>query len=393
MHTVWKNGTLFIVELNKIRLYQLQKQNLIQMADASDYPELLKEHIGLHSTDYLTPYLSLWARIENFEPKILFNDLNEHRNALRIRAFRGTLFIVHTDNLKDILDGSKHFLASRIAEAQKYGSKIGTDLNSLEKKVVGLLLNNNFLTISQIKKELAKQLNGNQFLILQRYLEFKNILARTSQRYITDQMIRYGLMEEWIPDFAFNELNSEEAIINLISKYIKIFGPVCLDDLCWWFPLSKTIAKQKLENVKQNLIVFDLNNREYMMAIDDFHQFEEFKPPKDNEPIVNFLPYEDHFPKAYSIRNWFLSEEISPLVYKKGTIYRGQIFPSIWLNGEIIGNWELEWVDKAKSAMKVEITNIYEKLHLSSKITQLIKRQRRELENFVNEKLVPLTSK
>ena len=43
--------------------------------------------------------------------------------------------------------------------------------------------------------------------------------------------------------------------------------------------------------------------------------------------------------------------------------------------------------------MKVAITEIHKKLSLSQQINQLIERQRQELENFVNEKLVPLMNK
>jgi len=381
------------MELNKIRFYQLHKQNLIQKAKPDEYANLLKAHIGLHSTDYLTPYLSLWARVENFEPKLLFNDLNEPWNALRIRAFRGTIFVVHKKNLKNILGASKIFQSSTVNNFEKFLSKMGLNSATIEQKVVNLLSDKKDLTVHELKKLLDDQLTGEYFTFTLRYLEFKGVLVRTNHRYITDKVIRYGLMDEWFPEIAVDEIDSEEALQTLILNYVCKFGPVCLDDLSWWLPINKTLARKMIDKLNEQLICFDFNDREYFMEKDDYERLKDFELPDNQQPIINFIPYEDHFPKAYSIRNWFLSEAVSPLVHKKGVIYRGQIFPSIWLNGEIIGGWEMNWIDKAKSAMKVEIINIYEKLNLSKQITQLIESQRTELENFVNEKLVPLMNK
>jgi hypothetical protein len=381
------------MDFKKIRFYHLHKQNLIQKAAASDYSKLLIDHIGLHSTDYLTPYLSLWARVKDFEPKFLFDDLNEPCNALRMRAFRGTIFVIHRENLKNILSGSKKFLGSIIKQNEKFLLKAGLDLSSIEQAVVKLLSHKNMLTGNEIKKQLPDHLIGEYFNYALRYLEFSGILMRTSHRHITDKVIRYGLMEQCFPDITTSGINPDEALKALVLKYIKKFGPICLEDLSWWLSITKTAARQVLEALNQNLISFNFNQQDYYMEQDDYKKWEEFSLNRIEVPIVNFLPYEDHFPKAYSTRNWFLSEEVSRLVQKEGTIFLGQIFPSIWLNGEIIGGWEMNWVDKTKSEMNLEVTEVNKKLNLSYQINQLIESQRKELETFVNEKLVPLMNK
>ena len=60
------------MDLNKRRLYQLSKQDMISGQGDNDHNELMKQHIALHCTDDLTPYLSLRARIANFDPGRLF---------------------------------------------------------------------------------------------------------------------------------------------------------------------------------------------------------------------------------------------------------------------------------------------------------------------------------
>jgi hypothetical protein len=378
---------------NKIRYYQLHKQNLIEQAETGNYQKLLKEHIGLHSTDFLTPFISLWARVKDFEPKALFDDLNNPFNALRIRAFRGTIFVVHRENLKNILAASKIFQASTVKNFEKFLSKMGANTAIIEQAVVDSLRNKNELTIHDLKKKLAGHLTGEYFSYALRYLEFKSVLVRTNHRYITDKVIRYGLMKEWIPEAAANDVSPEQALTTLILNYIEKFGPICLDDLAWWLPITKTMARKILDSLEPLLVSFDFNDQRYFMELEDHLKFENFRLDAKSAPVISLLPYEDHFPKAFLIRSWFLSNEVTSLVYKEGVIMRGQIFPSIWLNGQIIGGWEMNWTDKAKSAMKVEITKIHNDQNLSKEIRQMIENKREELESFVNQKLLPLMNK
>jgi len=378
------------MELAKIRFYQLQKQNLIVKAQPNDYSALFKKHIGLHSTDYLTPYLSLWARIENFNPLFLFDDLNTHRQALRLRAFRGTVFVVHKDNLNTVLSSSQIFLSHRMEEITKFGLKTGIDFKAIEEDFISILSGNRLMTLSEIKKELRDKYKNDHLQIAIRYLDLNRITTRTRQKHITDRLTNYGLLNEWMPDLTHDKTHAEKALEDLVLKYIMIFGPVCLDDLCWWFPVKKTPAKKILENLKEKLTFFSFNEKEYFIENNDYKRLMDFTIPDEKEPVVNFLPYEDHYPKAYTIRNWYLPEETLPLVYQVRKIEHGQIRPTIWLNGEIIGRWELDWIEKTKTAMKVEIVALNEKQPIPARIMDLIEKQRKNLEDFINEKLVLL---
>jgi len=382
-----------VMQLQKIRFYHLHKQNLHKKADPDEYRKLLMDHIALHSTDYLTPYISLWARVKEFDPKVLFNDLNDPFNALRIRLFRGTVFVIPQENLKNLLGASKIFLASILKQNEKFLLKAGFDLVTIEQELGRLLSQKKELSANELKKQLPEYLKGEFLSYALRYFEFAGMLVRTNHRYLTDRVIRYGLMTEWFPEIVQNELDPEQALQSLILQYIKKFGPICLDDLFWWLSITKTIARKNLAALKKKLVAIDFNGQEYFMETEDFESFNEFRIDKNNVPIIHFLPYEDHFPKAYFIRNWLISDEVAALVYKEGVIFRGQIFPSIWLNGEIIGGWEMNWVDKKKTEMKVSVTAINENKKLSNQIHDQIESQRSDLEKFINEKIMPLMSK
>ncbi|HEX9971891.1 MAG TPA: crosslink repair DNA glycosylase YcaQ family protein, partial [bacterium] len=184
------------MDFEKIRFYQLHKQNLLAKADPGEYRKLLLDHIALHSTDYLTPYLSLWARVKEFDPKALFNDLNDPFNALRMRIFRGTIFVIHRENLKYIWGASKIFLISIVRQNEKFLLKAGFDLVAIEQELIRLLSQKKELSANELKKQLPDYLKGEFLSYALRYFEFAGMLVRTNHRYITDRVIRYGLMAE-----------------------------------------------------------------------------------------------------------------------------------------------------------------------------------------------------
>ena len=128
---------------------------------------------------------------------------------------------------------------------QKYVIK----LELLEEEIIELLSNKTSLTASEIRKKLQEKVNVEHIKFALRILDLKGVLVRTYHRYITDNLTKYGLMAEWLPDITSDEIHTEENLKVVMLKYIKKFGPVCLDDLCWWFPLQKTIAAKTVANL------------------------------------------------------------------------------------------------------------------------------------------------
>ncbi len=118
--------------------------------------------------------------------------------------------------------------------------------------------------------------------------------------------------------------------------------------------------------------------------------------------MIIFLPYEDHFPKAFIHRSWYLNDRDRPKLFPrfakanwpeqsaqtitKGPNQSGEIRPSIWLNDQIIGRWELE---KDKTEYKIVMSlcrDISKSLHCS------IMEKKAELEQFINEQLIQISS-
>jgi len=380
------------LELEKLRLYQLHKQNLLEKEKTSNYLNVLKNHIGLHSTDYLTPYISLWSRVEDFDPIKLFNAINE-KDAVRLRAMRRTVFVSHKETLPVLLPAISKVLASyKIDNIKHLVNKMGMPENLSEKisqDIIILLEEKNALTTSQIKKELSSKYNGDFVRSTITLLEFECVITRVGQRYITDRTINWGLFSKNYPELLENKIEQDEAIKKLFIKYLEQFGPATIEDFSWWLPLKKTPTKQIIVDLQDKLSELDFNKKKYYMTKKDHHDYESFDYTLD-EPIINFLPYEDHFPKAYTIRNWFISEELSEKLTDKGTINLGQIRPSIWINGEIKGRWEINWLDEKKTKLEIQMTYLSDDVKKTPKIVKLVEKGRTALKEFYNDQLIPI---
>ncbi len=382
------------MDARTLRLYQLQKQNLSVKAPRQSFRRLLKENLGLHSTDYLTPYLSLWARVEGFAPRSLYDDLNRSRAAVRVRAFRGTVFVVHRDNLGLILRGLRPYHSSIQAAIGKMGRKSGQDFQEMERRVRTLLRGKKLLPAAAINIELRTSSKRDVLPFFLRSLEFGGVLVRVGQAHAEDRNLAYGLLEEWFPEVVLDKSDPQVAPEALSLAYIRKFGPVCLDDLSWWMPAPKSTARSILNGLGDRLASFELNGRDYYLAREELGCLHRTAPEK-GEPAVHLLPYEDHYPKAYARRDWFMSPETERLLISTRTIELGQIRPSIWLDGEAIGRWEIERLaagggGAARLAAKVKIAGFVKSAHRSKSFLDVVEERRLELERFLNERLLPL---
>ena len=89
--------------MSATRLEALRAARLHAQRSAPDVDTLVRATIGLHSTDYATPYLSAWARLATFDAGDLYARLNAGRGLVRVNAFRNTVHVVHVEDAPVVL--------------------------------------------------------------------------------------------------------------------------------------------------------------------------------------------------------------------------------------------------------------------------------------------------
>ncbi len=93
----------------------LQRQHLLERADLE--PLAMVEHLlGLQAQDVLPPYLSLRARLRDFDPEVLSAAL-EQRAAVRLFSMRGTIHLLTAQDALTLRGFVQEFLTSTIRRA------------------------------------------------------------------------------------------------------------------------------------------------------------------------------------------------------------------------------------------------------------------------------------
>ena len=379
---------------------QLRKQFLLD-EKPSDFCDVAKAQLGLHSTDYWTPYLSVWARLGDYDAKKIFESIDNGRDLIRTHAFRTTLHVLHIDNLSMIISatGPALFRACRTDKYRKMDLLSDKEIEHMLNQV-RLVLQDGPLRTTELKKllpEVGENVRSALLLLMARgeVVRAKAIHARSN-------LTSYALLDKWVQGFKLEIIDEQKAITQLIRSHIERFGPVSVDDIAWWLRQTKTTVNNVLEELEGEIVGIKIGNVDKYMAKEDFEISASLSIPSEDK--VWFLPYEDHFIKAFINRSNFIEEDIQHRLFpadrkhfwpssqntslkmpSKDVRAIGEIRPSIWLNGRVIGRWEMD----DDSDLKKVVMSLYSKVTKPQE--KKIEQVREQLETFVNSSLVPIS--
>jgi len=386
--------------IEQIHWNQLRKQHLLD-EKATDFYDVVKAQLGLHSTDYWTPYFSVWARIGDFDAERMFESINNGRKLVRTHAFRTTLHVIHVENLSLILSatGPSLFKASRTDKFRKVDQLSDQEIEHLLNRVKETLQDGP-LQMSELKRlapDVEEYMRSALVMLMAR-----GEVVRAKASHARNNLTSYAMMDNWVDGFRIKHMDEQEAINELIKHHIELFGPVSIDDIAWWLRLSKSSVKSSIQEIGDDVVSMKLGEIERYMLLYDHEIALSLEEPK--EEMVWFLPYEDHFLKAFIDRTRFIGEEIQPKLFpadrkhywpsnpdaplvmpSKGVRATGEVRPSIWLNGRVVGRWEIDDDEEQKKI----VTSLYSKIAKQSQSN--INEMQRKLEDFVNSSLLPIS--
>jgi biotin operon repressor len=379
---------------------QLRKQFLLD-EKVKDYKDVAKYQLGLHSTDYWTPYFSTWARFGDFDAKDMFESLDNGRDLVRTHAFRTTVHVMHIENLSTIISatGPSLFRAYRKDKYRKVDILSDKEIERMLTSVRDALREKP-LTTSELKKavpDVGEYVRSALIMLMAR-----GEVVRAKAPHARSNLTSYALLGNWVDGFELEIIDEEKAQTDLIKMHIERFGPVSIDDIAWWLRQSKTAVKNAIAKLEEHLIKVNTEAGDGYMDISDFETASSLERPEGD--LVWFIPYEDHFLKALIDRSKFIDDEIQPMLFpafrthfwpsdsdapqiepSKGLRATGEVRPSIWLNGNVVGRWE---IDDEENQKKI-VTSIYKKA--TKKQLSKIEQVRSNLEEFVNRRLLPIS--
>lgn len=136
----------------------------------------------------------------------------------------------------------------------------------------------------------------------------------------------FVLLDEWIP--TSRELEGDEALAELVTRYFMGHGPATIQDLVWWSGLKVSDARRGIEAAGSAL--------KHVVADDVTYYMSRTAAPATDISQAFLLPPFDEYIVGYRDRSAALDLKHSQSVVPGGN---GMFKPIVVINGKVVGTW------------------------------------------------------
>ncbi len=304
--------------------------------------------VALHATDPATMHLTLHARQPLRPIAALASDLRatleESRALVRLLGMRRTLHVVAADLAPAVMSLAKARLdPERRKNAAKWLTEAqAPDLDTLRPLVLAALAERDLDTtaLHAHVPDLARRIGladdkayaasapVGRFVVESLGTEGSIVRARAVGGWRTGRAT-WARMDRWMPDMGAVPPKLD-GYAQLARAWLGAFGPGTLDDLAWWAGIPKGEAKAALALLGAEVVdvtVTGWPGQRYALAAE---------PWEDNAPVgPALLPALDPAGMCWTDRTPFLD----PVLTKAMFDTNGNIGPTVWLDGRIVGAW------------------------------------------------------
>src|SRR3989454_6127648 len=230
---------------------------------------------GLHATSSITPYLSLFNRIDGFSPEDLNLELGL-KKLQRVRAMRGTLFLVSREMFPVVA------MATRASDDKIDRALLRWHISNQEfqtvSKAILSTLNQNSKTIVEIKRDVPRKFSRT----IARKMGWR-VMKRTKLDEVLNLLVVQGRLQSQAEPLVWNDvkwdgyglrffsairkvtysptqtgtddiLNTNSARTKLVESYIRRYGPVAIDDMAWWMGLPRKMVLNAVDGISDQLV-------------------------------------------------------------------------------------------------------------------------------------------
>ena len=313
----------------------------------------MRDLVMLHSSDPLSPYLSLWARVPGVTVGDIEAALYERRSLWRLHTIRRTIWVVPREFGPTALGGG----TAAVAVKERRGllkfiaaSEVHPDpdawLNGLAGDVLEALDGAEPMPMSALGEVLPElrtpvmvgsgkwaqpQPVGSKLLFL---MAMEGLIARGrplgSWR---ASQYRWARTEQWFdqPLETLSPAPADPARVDFLRAYLACFGPVTTEDVRWWTGWTKRDSMAALGTLGAVEVTLDHGEKGWVLP-DDTGPI-----PAPAEPAVALLPGLDPTAMGWKGRDWYLGE----LTEFGGPLFdrNGNVGPTVWAGGRVIGGW------------------------------------------------------
>jgi Winged helix DNA-binding domain len=314
-------------------------------APAADPVEATRGVVALHATDPASVFLSVYARTAPVEANAVERALYDERSLIRMLGMRRTMFVVPVEMApviqaactKEIALRQRRTYSKLLTEA---GVGDGAWLREVEDSTAKALASRGEATGAQLSadeprlrtqllmaegKRYAAKVNITTWVLFMLAADGRIVRGRPRGTWTSSQY-HWSPMETWLAG-PMPELPVEESRVELVRQWLASFGPGTVADLKWWTGWTAGQVKQALALIGPTEV--DLDGQTGLILADDVDPAE---PP---EHWMALLPALDPTAMGWSQRSWYLGPRADTALFDRS----GNIGPTIWSDGRIVGGW------------------------------------------------------
>lgn len=311
-----------------------------------DVATIADDLVALHSSDPVSVFLSAGLRMVNPSIAAVEHALYEDRWLLRHHAMRRTLWVMtpevatlaHASStvkvaaaerrkllgwLESTVDDPQTWLDEATERLVQAIDKAGmTTTRALGQELPDLNID---LAVSAGTRQPAT-VAAHQRILLQAAFEGRITRARPLGSWIGSQY-RWAAMKSWSED-GVGELDPRHACAELLRLWLARFGPGTTADLRWWTGWTVKSVNTALADIGAVEVSLDGDGLGWVGPGDR-------EPSEEPEPWVALLPGLDPTAMGWKDRAWYLSDAVAARVTDRS----GNIGPTVWMDGRVIGGW------------------------------------------------------
>jgi hypothetical protein len=310
-----------------------------------DVVAIADDLVALHSSDPVTVYLSVLARMRTPALAAVEKALYDDRTLVRHHAMRRTLWVGGHETVR-LAHAAATVDLHRVQYRLLHNGLLGAGIADPDawvaagREAVLEVLAEGPTTARDLGKRLPELAfpvvvgTGRQPATLAAHTRLLLVLGfagdvvrgRPTGTWINGQY-RWAAADGWIPGGIDGGLDKHEAAAGIARRWLRAFGPGTRADLQWWAGWTAATTTRALADV--GAVEADLDGATGFVLPDDVDPV----PPAG--PWVALLPGLDPTTMGWKDRSWYLDPEVAAGVFDRN----GNGGPTIWVDGRIVGSW------------------------------------------------------
>ncbi|MFF5802282.1 winged helix DNA-binding domain-containing protein [Streptomyces sp. NPDC012746] len=319
-----------------------RRHRLAPSARATTVARAADAVVALHATDAATVYLSARARLTEGSPATIEQAFYKDVSVVRLLSMRNTLFAVSAELAPYVDASTARGIAAKERRAflkhlDEDGQSLDADwLARAEAAALAALDLQGASTGSQISAAVPALRQKITIGRGKKYETETGVATRVIRLLAADGRIRRDRPRgswtssqfRWVHTQPRPALPAAEARAEIARRWLHAYGPATEADLAWWTGWTLTDVRKALAAVGPDQVRLDDGSIALVGPGDT-------GPEPAPEPWAALLPGLDPSGMGWADRSFHLDPAYRPALFD----YAGNIGPTVWWNGEIVGGW------------------------------------------------------